>query len=139
MEQDIKASNELQTMFVDLFSTKIKEQVNKTTNKNYSFKVATFLDINFQKIMDDLSYADPLRIVKVGDELFTVVHHTIFDKYMHSLSPKVNLLKFIAGEEAFIKANEIKHLITDIQLIKQSQWVPSTYKPFQVEVIKVKV
>jgi len=141
MVQETKPNNELRDTFVALFNIKVEEQVSKLTNESYMFKVVTIDDINFQKIMDDLSYADPLRIVKVEDKLAAIVHHTIFDKAKRCLiSTDANVIhSALRIGNAPIQPNEIKRIIKDIQLIKQAQWIKSPPKNIQVEVIKVKV
>jgi len=92
---------------------------------DYEFRVNTIDDINFNKIMDDLSYADPLRIVEHNGKLWAVVHHTIYDKYLRSEMHGNYIMSNgcpIATGTSLIQQLDIKHLISDIHKIKQARW-----------------
>lgn len=119
-------------------------EVTKTTvdnaYDNYTFNTEGFDTINFQKIMDDLSYADPLRIVEFADSTFAVVHHTILDKAKRSSYVRDHMIPlWIKIGSGSIDKSEISGLIEDIRAIKKSEWSPITEHNLEVKVSKVNV
>lgn len=102
---------------------------------DYSFLVNNFDDINFKKIADDLSYADPLRIVESNDRLWAVVHHTIYDKYLRSelygteSTPRVPVSTAVMSGVAAIEKSWIKRLVAEIRQIKQARWTDCKKSP----------
>ena len=91
---------------------------------SYEFRVNNIDDINFKKIADDLSYADPLRIVEHEGKYWAVVHHTINDKYLRSEMYHESIMSNgpISAGVGAIMSKDIKHIVSDIHKIKQAKW-----------------
>jgi len=109
----------------------------------YQFKVVSEENINFAKIKDDLSYADPVRIVKFNDEIHAVVHHTIYDKYKHSRLSLKKVHDSIVLGHAPIKSKHISHMVSAVRKIKKAQWLVNCQSApvtgIDVTVIKVDI
>ena len=130
-----------------LLESMVDEMYIDLNHSDYNFRVNNSDDINFKKIADDLSYADPLRIVEFGDKMWAVVHHTIQDKYLRSKLKD----KGIRIEAAFaisrgvgsIEKKDIKSIVNVIREIKQAQWSWDNRRSYGnkliVEVKKVKI
>lgn len=119
-----------------IFSSPFKEEY-----QSYSFEVNHINDINFKKIQDDLSYQDPLRIVKFKNEVYAVVHHTILDKYVNSNIILEVLPDSINKGYNQISEKDIGNIIDSIIMIKQSTWHKRRKfkKKIQVNVAKVNI
>ena len=111
---------------------------------DYNFRVNNSDDINFKKIADDLSYADPLRIVEFGDKMWAVVHHTIQDKYIRSILygsrdiPRQPIHLSIMSGVTSILPKDIVIIVNCIRKIKQAQWTDDKKYPPVGPIVEVK-
>jgi len=116
---------------------------NQKEYTSYKFLVNNKKDINANKIRDDLSYSDPLRIVEFKDKVYPIVDHTIYDKFLRSELSGVfadkALHKAIKGKTNSIKKKEIKLIIKHIKMIKNAKWIKSVKGDKEVIVTKIKI
>ena len=132
-----------------LLESMVDEMYIDLNHSDYNFRVNNSDDINFKKIADDLSYADPLRIVEFGDKMWAVVHHTIQDKYIRSILygsrdiPRQPIHLSIMSGVTSILPKDIAIIVNCIREIKQAQWSWDNRRSYGnkliVEVKKVKI
>jgi len=120
-----------------------KDLPKKKEYDDYSFRVNRKVDINFKEINDDLSYSDPLRIIKFRKETYAMVHHSILNKFSRSILTSNDIHNAIINHIDLIKEKDIKILIDQIRIIKQAKWNQYNQNNFKrkhkVTVIKVSI
>jgi len=122
-------------IFAQVFDIPIKEE-----HTSYSFKVDNIEEINFNKVKDDLSYADPLRIVEYNNEVWAIVHHSIYDKKKRSIyNGRVHDAIIMCSHR--IEKKKISEIVSQIKEIKLAKWYDKNSKvafPLEVKVTKIK-
>jgi len=127
-----------QLMFMRLIDGKDKSKENNADH--YTFNVNDPSDINKSKIWDDLSYTNPLAIVKYNDVTIAMVHHSIKDKMYRSKLVNFNVHKAINYNSANIKPKEIGEIVEQIAVIKRAKWAKQILKQsIEVTVTNIKV
>jgi len=120
-----------------------KDLPKKKEYDDYSFRVNRKVDINFKEINDDLSYSDPLRIIKFRKETYAMVHHSILNKYLRSVLENVIIQDSILKHISLIEEKDVKVLINQIRIIKQAKWnkynQSNSKGRYEVIVTKVKI
>jgi hypothetical protein len=144
---DVKlACGELKQMFdtphaltVNMFKS-LGEQF---LNDDYMFLVDdTENDIDWDKIKMDLDYGEPFVLVKCNDIYYAVVHFTVFDKHCNSIDFNEKVHPAIKYGNCKITIREVNEIKSQIQKIKQSQWLPkpeSDITPSLVTVVRINV
>jgi len=107
------------------------------THESYTFNVYSFDDVDFKKIQDDLSYADPLRIVEFDNgKVYSVIHHSVASKLSGSKLP-YRIIELVSP----ICKPDIPALIKTIRTIKKAEWADTSdeIKGLEVTVAKVNI
>ena len=139
----MSTSNILLSQIDFAYLTQRQHDKPKKEYNDYSFRVNREVDINFKEINDDLSYSDPLRIIKFRKETYAMVHHSVLNKFERSILESHNIHTAILNHIDLIEEKDVKILINQIRIIKQAKWNKynqcNTKGRYEVIVTKVKV
>ena len=136
-----KISLESQIVCANIFNKVMLKDLEKQKKiKEYDFSVNFLSEVNFKKVADDLSYQDPLRIVKFKKKTFAVIHHTIQDKFFHSELSLTSICDYVLEESIEIDNDkDIKTIIDSIRKIKRAKWKKSPYSKRKKINVKVSI
>jgi len=135
---------EICSPFIDQY--KLKHSPNEKEWKNYKFDSLNESDIDFYKIAEDISKANPVALVDVNGNnkhnVFAVVHYSIPEKAqkVDKLRPSIFWEYFIGPNFVVYEMDHVKHfddVIAWAKKVKNSTWPERNKATVTVSIPKV--
>ena len=100
----------------------------KRIDRGYSFQVSTEKQIDVDRILEDLSHSDPVRLLEYNDEFHIVIHKSVGHKLRNAVISTDDIDTVFTMEHTFAKVKtkkDVNLILNRIREIRRAPWLKS--------------